>query len=212
MSKKIRNILCENYPHLSEILHSVKIVPKLKSSNIEIPEMIMRVVVNQMLSKSAATSIYNKLEIERINLDLDGTWQLDKRVMRKCGLSNSKCRTIIEFRKKYYRKPETYHHWHNLQYNDLKYEVKDQWGLSNWSASILGIFYFAHEDVFPENDISIQRAIDKINYYMRTEVNANYDFTSQNSQPYRSYLALYLWRVLDEGVLSNHYINNNKNE
>jgi len=69
------------------------------------------------------------------------------------------------------------------------------WGLSNWSASILAIFYFGFEDVYPENDGSIRRVT-------RLLEQKGITFDPEQASPYRSYLALYLWEILDRKMIS----------
>ncbi|TPW11131.1 MAG: 3-methyladenine DNA glycosylase, partial [Halothiobacillaceae bacterium] len=67
-------------------------------------------------------------------------------------------------------------------------------GLSRWSASMLGIFYFAMEDIYPEIDGTIMRV-------QRLLQGRNIELNPEAVSPYRSYLALYLWKLLDEGLL-----------
>lgn len=66
--------------------------------------------------------------------------------------------------------------------------------MSDWTASILAIFHFGHEDVFPHNDGSINRALSKIGY-----VPENFD--PLPAALYRSYLAMYLWSILDRNII-----------
>lgn len=210
MSNKIRTYLCKAYPLLSDIFIRVKAIPRLRPSKLAIPEMVVKVVVNQMLSKHAASSIYNRLDSERLKHNFDGAWQLEITEMRQCGLSAAKCKTIIQFRNEYKNDPSKYENWHKLSYEELHKEVTELWGMSDWTASILGIFYFAHEDVFPSGDGSIQRAGKMINTYLLQKNRINRVLDPLLSKPYRSYLALYLWRALDDGFLSNNLRINKK--
>jgi DNA-3-methyladenine glycosylase II len=79
----------------------------------------------------------------------------------------------------------------------VRNEVTAFWGMSDWSAAILSIFYFGHEDVFPASDgtlLRVQALLQSAGY-----VNANVG--GAEAAPYRSYLALYLWKLNDDGLL-----------
>ena len=59
---------------------------------------------------------------------------------------------------------------------------------------MLLIFYFGYEDLYPEGDGSIKRIIESFE-------TKGIKIIPENSAPYRSYLALYLWEILDLGLL-----------
>ena len=86
-----------------------------------------------------------------------------------------------------------------MEWNTLCESVCGFWGMSEWTASILAIFHFGHEDVYPNGDGSLRRA-EKLVSMMRFD--DDYRIRSDLAAPYRSYLALYLWKALDEGYLS----------
>lgn len=73
-------------------------------------------------------------------------------------------------------------------------EVNKHWGLSHWSASMLAIFYFGLEDVYPINDGSIKRVTSLLEQ-------RGIIFEPEKAAPYRSYLALYLWEILDRKLI-----------
>ena len=55
---------------------------------------------------------------------------------------------------------------------------------------MLAIFYFGFEDVYPLNDGSIKRVTNLLEQ-------RGIKFEPEKAAPYRSYLALYLWAILD---------------
>ena len=60
---------------------------------------------------------------------------------------------------------------------------------------MLAISQFHHEDVFPWTDGSIVRAAKLLS----AQFYGNGTFNSEKGSPYRTYLALYFWKALDEG-------------
>jgi len=114
-------------------------------------------------------------------------------------MSNGKCRTIEEFRTAYLIDPDPIDSWSALSYEELLTEVQGFWGMSHWTASILALFHFAHEDIFPNSDASLQKAAKLI------EIQYPKNFLDPEAcRPYRSYLALALWAGLDSGKLDSN--------
>jgi DNA-3-methyladenine glycosylase II len=125
---------------------------------------------------------------------LVGSWLLSAEDLIECGLSKAKTRAIIEFGGYYSSRPTEIEAWSGLPVEDLRREVTSFWGLSDWSADILAISHFGHPDVFPKNDTTLQRAI-------RMAIDAYglkpSDWKIEEVRPFRTYLALYLWRSVD---------------
>jgi DNA-3-methyladenine glycosylase II len=65
------------------------------------------------------------------------------------------------------------------------------WGIGQWTADMVSIFYCRDEDVWPASDTSVQRAFAR---YIGRRQPAR---TAERFAPYRSILALHMWRLLD---------------
>ena len=132
---------------------------------------------------------------------LRSTHLLDFESLKSCGLSTNKARTICDFAKNVGPDSRAVDFWYDLEPRQLIETVKQHRGLGDWTAGIIALFYVGHEDVFPEGDGSLKRAISIINDQMPRKKRQVFD--PENAKPYRSYLALYLWRALDSGLLVN---------
>ena len=167
-----------------------------------LPEALVRVVTGQMLSTQAASTIYARIRSKAEEKRLTGSWQLDHDSLRACGLSGSKARTICEFGAHIGADPTALDHWFNLAPELLIGEIKQYKGMGDWTASIIALFYVGHEDVFPAADGSLQRAISLIQSARgKPGRRKGATFDPGKAAPYRSYLALYLWRAMDAGLL-----------
>ncbi len=186
--------LRETYPRLLyffDVLGPIEI-PK---STLSVPEAVVRIIVGQMLSRTAARAIYQRLVNERDIRKLTGTWCLEEAILRECGLSIQKRRTIAQFAEIYKFDPMRIEMWNDLDPEALIKEVRSFWGMSDWTAAMLAIFQFSHEDFFPWSDNSIIRATKLVELHIyRTKC-----FEPDNAAPYRTRLALYLWKSLDTG-------------
>lgn len=192
MSAKIKIHILSIAPQLKPILDQCATIPRIKSKNDNVLDAVIKAVVGQMLSLAAANTIYNRINIAR-KADHSYTG-LKEAELRACGVSQRKALTIIKFAELYSRDPQRFLNWENLSYDELRKEVNQIWGISDWTASMLAIFTFGLEDVFPERDGTIKRAIDRLE--ARGVVLVPDEFS-----PYRSYLALYLWAMIDDNLI-----------
>ena len=199
MSIAIKRQLQARYPELADVLQRVRTVPRLTRRDMALPEALVRVITGQMLSAQAAATIYGRIEAEARRRRLKGSWLLDHEALRACGLSGGKARAVGEVASRVGRDPRALDHWYDLPADDLMAAVRELRGLGNWTASIIALFYVGHEDIFPEADGSLKRAITLIE--ARAGGRRRRAFDPGLAAPYRSYLAMYLWRALDDGML-----------
>jgi DNA-3-methyladenine glycosylase II len=186
------------YPPLRDLFDRVSPLPVLKPQQQPVAESVTKIVVGQMLSRAAAETIYARMRELCLTYQLQGCWLLSEADLLNCGLSRRKARTILEFGACYELNPPSFENWRSLSYSDLCEKVKKHWGLSQWSADMLAIFYFAKLDVFPETDGTIVR-VRKILEENHLEGPLNPKLAS----PFSTFLARYMWALLDEGHLLN---------
>ena len=202
MSIRIKRHLQSCYPEIADLLGGMPTVPKLKRRDMPLPEALVRVVAGQMLSARAATTIYERVRSRAQSEKLAGSWLLDHDSLRACGLSGGKARAICELAARVGSDPGALNHWYALPPDELVAAIKEQRGLGDWTASIISLFYIGHEDIFPAADGSIRRAIALIEGKSGKRRVRRFD--PDVATPYRSYLAMYLWRALDAGLLASH--------
>jgi DNA-3-methyladenine glycosylase II len=124
---------------------------------------------------------------------------LSIRSLRACGLSGRKATAIREFGRRYDEFPDRYHRWHELPWQELRDQVVEHWGIADWTAEMLAIFYLGHKDVFPSADGSLLRLENALVESGR--INATLAKVADGARPFRSVFALYCWRAVDEGRL-----------
>lgn len=184
------------YPHLSHLLNEVPPLQAIRAQHIPIPEAVTKIVIGQMLSRTAADTIYSRVMDSCNRHKFAGSWQLPEKELLACGLSQRKARTIREFSDFYTRSAEEVEAWRDLNHKQLREAVSEHWGLSKWSADMLAIFYFAMPDVFPESDGSIIRVRQVLEqHHIKGKLNP------QDAKPYRTSLTRYMWAFLDNGIL-----------
>ena len=174
--------------------HIKKVGPlKIKLSDMNFVDHLSKIIVGQQLSVASAAAIWARTEIllkknkyKKINNKLNINF-------KNAGLSRQKIEYLngIIFDEKI----------KNLTKKDLQkmsdsdfYEflIKIK-GIGPWSIEMSRIFYIGDADVFSILDLGLKNAhirmFDKESY--------NEDFYKEFS-PFRSYMCLYMWRVLED--------------
>ena len=196
-SADVKKYLIEQYPEFGHVIDKVDVLSIDNSGKTSVADAVTQTIIGQMLSKKVAQTIYKRVETARLKKNLKGAWNLSSTELGAQGVSGRKARSIIEFGQIYDKNPEYYESWRTLSYDELKTVVTAQKGLSTWSTDILAIFYFGLKDIFPEGDGTLKRAIKILNddYYHQSE------FDPDKAKPYRTFLSLYLWRMIDDKLI-----------
>jgi DNA-3-methyladenine glycosylase II len=181
-------------PPLAGYLSNMTPIQLLHPKDITVLDAVSKIVIGQMLSRKAARTIIHRSESLAAKDDKCEIALLSEEEMRSCGISGSKAKALKLFAEQYFNDVDRYENWRNLDSEKLFAEVNKHWGLSHWSASMLAIFYFGFEDVYPVNDGSIKRITGLLEQKGIT-------FDPVKAAPYRSYLALYLWEILDQKLI-----------
>ena len=174
--------------------HIKKVGPlKIKLSNMDFVDHLSKIIVGQQLSVASAAAIWARTEIllnknkyKKINNNLNIKF-------KNAGLSRQKIEYLngIIFDEKI----------QNLTKNDLQrmshsdfYEflIKIKC-IGPWSIEMSRIFYVGDADVFSILDLGLKNA----HIRMFDLESYNEDFYKEFS-PYRSYMCLYMWRVLED--------------
>ncbi len=203
MSTAIQQFLGYAYPEHAELFAQLSPVPVLVSQSTPLPEAVVRVVTGQLLSGKAAETIYQRIVLATKRNGLIGSWQLDFDSFRACGLNGAKARALCLLGAKIGHDPDALEHWRTLEPQALTQEIVSHPGLGPWTAAIIQLFYLGREDVFPQGDRGLQRALSALERFGSLQ-QPDYRFDPDRASPYRSYLALYLWQAGERGLLT-HY-------
>lgn len=189
-TQAIQQHLSETQPGLEVLLLEVEPREPLVPSDLPPIEALPRIVIRQMLSLTASRTIIGRAEAKAEEHGVRLA-QLDYESLLECGLSRAKANTIKSIEAYYQEQPERMAGWQQLDTQALLKEVTSIKGVGPWSASILAMFHFAHEDLFPIQDSSLRKAISLLK-------DRDILVIPERAAPYRSYLACYLWQFLDQ--------------
>lgn len=185
--------LRQKLPKLNSFFDAVDDVTYPERPEMSLPDAMVRVVNSQMLSTKAASAIFARIEERAEQQHLSSLAELSEADFRSCGMSRGKIRSIHEFRDLYNANPGHYDRWYSLPFEELLSEVDEIWGVSTWTAEMLALFYFGHQDVFPTKDLAINSGVDLIVRHLDAE------FNSEDGAPFRTLLARCIWHSFDVG-------------
>ena len=160
-------------------------------------ESLTKIIINQQLSNTAANTIFQRLKsstASKSELYPEDIRNIDLKILRKCGISNSKSNYIINLAKILLDNQNLFTEWKSLDYENASIEIQKIKGFGKWSSDIIQLSYLGNLDVLPINDATIKKAVLKIyNFKLDSDTEKKLDW----ARPYRSILSRYLWRWID---------------
>lgn len=161
------------------------------------PDYLCRAISGQQISVKAAASIWKRVEASaRAHTGdaalLDYFVEANTDLLRACGLSGAKTKTMITI--------ANTHRTLGLDTDELRAmsiaarttRLTAMWGVGQWTADMMNMFYFGERDVWPDGDVAARKTLERLTSKRRKTVR-----TAQRFRPYRSWLALYMWAVVD---------------
>lgn len=150
---------------------------------------LSRIVVGQQLSNQAAKSIWERLSLryqDRSTL-IDALRDAET---SDTGLSNAKKRSLSEI---LMRGDD----WINAIAAEDESERQKQllaiWGLGPWSVAMWELFVLKNPNIWSDGDLILNR----ISTNLALDLNINQSEFVASAAPFRSYLALYCWKLND---------------
>ncbi len=80
----------------------------------------------------------------------------------------------------------------NLDHTARSRQLTSIWGVGQWTADMVSIFYFGDKDVWPDSDVTVWKTLERLTDKRRKTVR-----TAERFAPHRSYLALYMYQIAD---------------
>ena len=171
---------------------------KKKKRNLNF-EVLLKIIINQQLSNKVANTIFLRLK-KLLTLSEEITPScilgLESNKIREVGISFSKISFIKDLSKELIKKPKFIDVMKELDDENAKIQIEKLKGFGPWSSNIILLFYLDRIDIFPEGDTTLIKAYKNI---YKKELDKK--LTAINwAIPYRSILALYFWKWVDNGM------------
>lgn len=159
---------------------------------------LVKIIISQQLSGSAAKTIIGKLENQLDNnvYDPRKISKISIKDLRLCGISNAKITYIKGLTDVLLNNPLYFKKLRNSGKNEVINELSKIKGIGIWTASIFAMGPLGFEDIFPYGDVTLIKAI-KLIYGEDSLVD---DVISKWS-PYKTYACRVLWQWVDKGMI-----------
>lgn len=160
-------------------------------------ERLCRAVAGQQLSVKAAATIWGRVVNSADDQPLvDYFATVSPDTLRGCGLSAAKAKAMqaIALAAHSNQLDETI--LRELDHDARTRCLTEIWGVGQWTADMMGIFYFGDPDIWPDGDTTARKNLERLTSRRRKTVR-----TAARFAPYRSYLALYMWHQADTPIV-----------
>ncbi|HYC48919.1 MAG TPA: DNA-3-methyladenine glycosylase [Burkholderiales bacterium] len=158
---------------------------------------LARAIVGQQISVKAAQSVWDRLVAEVAAITPANLAACDLARLRTCGLSGQKSAYLLDLAQRFRSGALDPAHWAVLDDEALISELVQVKGIGRWTAEMFLIFYMARPDVFPIDDLGLQRAMSLSYNAGRPISKVKMRRLGKAWAPWRSVATWYLWRSLD---------------
>ena len=180
ISKRNKHRKFNNYLSQSNI---ISIDSRMDKQN-DLQFFIVKTIIGQQVSVSAARSIWKKVEIylkEKNSI-------ISTEELAKCGLSKPKAKYIYGVINNKDLKSVSKKTLQAMQDNELSEFFLQIKGIGPWTLGIIKMFYLGNSDTFLNGDLAIKK---RALYFFNDSEYMGIDYS-----PYKTYLCLYLWQSL----------------
>ena len=158
---------------------------------------LARAIVGQQISVKAAQSVWDRFAACVGEVTPENVLLKARPVLRACGLSDRKTEYIADLAQHFANGSIHVHRWPQMSDEDIIAELVEVRGIGRWTAEMFLIFNLMRPDVFPLDDLGLQKGI-RVAYFSNRKVAlSTLRSIGERWRPWRSVATWYLWRSLD---------------
>ena len=158
---------------------------------------LARSIVGQQISVKAADAVWARLQARVVDIAPARLLAVGLAGLADCGLSQRKREYLLDLAGHFVSGRLDPARWPRLDDAAIIAELTAVRGIGRWTAEMFLIFNLMRPDVYPLDDIGLQRAVGR--HYLGTDKASRAELIAlgQRWQPWRSVATWYLWRSLD---------------
>ncbi|MGH7014800.1 MAG: DNA-3-methyladenine glycosylase family protein [Stellaceae bacterium] len=150
---------------------------------------LARAVTGQQVSAAAARSIWARVETAGGSALAEFLCATNAAALKQCGLSRNKIKALCHIGAAHAAGSLDRAEITALDHAARTARLTEIWGIGQWTCDMLAIFYCHELDIWPEGDLAVARGL---NRFARRRQPSR---VAAQFAPYRSLLALYMWRL-----------------
>ncbi len=196
--QKAKSFLKKNDPVLAKIIARVGKCTLEPGRNYF--ESLTQSIMYQQLSLKAAGTIYKRLVEKAKKITPENILKLSDEEFRNCGVSKQKIRYLRDLSAKFHDGTINWDKVHHLDDDELIELLSTVKGIGRWTAEMFLMFTLNRLDIFPVDDLGLQRAI-KVNYRLKQKPDTKKMLAlAKKWKPYRTIASWYLWKSLEGSI------------
>jgi DNA-3-methyladenine glycosylase II len=158
---------------------------------------LARAIVGQQISVKAAQSVWNKVLVCVEKISPEHVLKVKRTDLRACGLSDRKTEYIADLAQHFADGKIHVHRWPEMDDEAIIAELTEVRGIGRWTAEMFLMFNLLRPDVFPLDDLGLQKGICHAYFRKRKVSLRTMKKLGETWRPWRSVATWYLWRSLD---------------
>ena len=155
---------------------------------------LARAICGQQISVKAAQSVWNRVCECVGEITPQNVLNRKRPQLRACGLSDRKVEYIADLAQHFVDGKIHERNWPEMDDEAIIAELLDVRGIGRWTAEMFLMFNLLRPDVFPLDDLGLQKAL-RLSYRKKTLKSMK--ALGETWRPWRSVATWYLWRSLD---------------
>ena len=155
---------------------------------------LARAICGQQISVKAAQSVWNRVCVCVGDITPQNVLNRKRPQLRACGLSDRKTEYIADLAQHFADGKIHERRWPEMDDEAIIAELIDVRGIGRWTAEMFLMFNLLRPDVFPLDDLGLQKAL-RLSY--RKKSLKSMKALGETWRPWRSVATWYLWRSLD---------------
>ena len=158
---------------------------------------LARAICGQQISVKAAQSVWERVCACVGDITAANVLSRTRIQLRACGLSDRKVEYIADLAQHFADGKIHVHRWPEMSDEEIIAELVEVRGIGRWTAEMFLIFNLLRPDVFPLDDLGLQKGI-RVAYFKGRKVSIKtMQKLGEQWRPWRSVATWYLWRSLD---------------
>jgi DNA-3-methyladenine glycosylase II len=158
---------------------------------------LARAICGQQISVKAAQSVWDRFCVCVERISPEHVLRQDRKALRACGLSDRKVEYIADLAQHFADGRIHVHKWPAMDDEAIIEELTEVRGIGRWTAEMFLMFNLLRPDVFPLDDLGLQKGIRLAYHGGRAISLRTMRRRGETWRPWRSVATWYLWRSLD---------------
>ena len=166
-------------------------------------------VISQQLAVKAADTIHGRLnDLAKGQITPIRIAKLSEVALREIGVSGAKAKTIQGLAQASISGSIPIENLHELSDDEVFTGLTSLWGIGPWTVDMFMMFQLHRLDIWPTGDLGVRRGWESIHKLAEQIEPKALDVKGEKFRPYRSVVAWYCWRHLDNLRAENKKLGN----